>query len=45
MIFFPFYKKKAKDLDFYSLFLDVKNREENLIIKKWEESIFLFPIF
>ena len=44
MIFFPFYKKKAKDLDFYSPFLNAKNREENLIIKKGEESKFLFPI-
>ena len=43
--FFSLFIKKAKDLDFYSPFLNAKNREENLFIKMGEESRFLFPIF
>ena len=31
---YMFFTKKAKDLDFYSPFLNAKNREENLFIKK-----------
>ena len=43
--FISLFIKEAKDLDIYSPFFNAKNREENLIIKKGEESIFIFSIF
>ena len=46
VLYFPILMlKKAKDLDFYSPFINNENREENLFIKKGEVARFLFPIF
>ena len=43
--FISLFIKKAKDLDFYSPFLNAEIREENLFIQKGEVARFLFPIF